>query len=215
MSLFGKKKEKGTLFGKKEKPTREEIVFDAKIDLQELSAKCERNLRILLATLRNSPTPHEKEEAEALVRTNICAYTVIQEARLRLNKISTALELNEMLKELDRTLKTINRLGDGDSVRAKKSLNRQIKKMHDHEKSNDVENVLTDESQATVDDWLGLHFGDVANKYIQGTPLKDCMRESKLILERNEMPRYDLFDGEPTSKGNSFGVEALDDLHIF
>ena len=81
--------------------------------------------------------------------------------------------------------------------------------MQKRQEGREVTEVFTDESQATIDDWLGFQFGDVAQKYIDGAKLSVCLRDSQEILDNNPIPHIDeLFQ----SGDSDSGIGNWDDL---
>ena len=193
----------------KKKPTKELTALEAGIKLDQLKERCEDNLRVLRRRLQGNPTKKQREMAEAEIRTTICTYTVICQAIAELDQIRSTTDLNRTLRELNGTLKTIRKLRGGGLGASKGQLNREIGKMQKRQEGREVTEVFTDESQATIDDWLGFQFGDVAQKYIDGAKLSVCLRDSQEILDNNPIPHIDeLFQ----SGDSDSGIGNWDDL---
>ncbi len=203
-------------FGKKKnpKPTQEERILDTKIQLRELKRKYEGMLRVQRRVLQNSATPREKELAEAKIRSGLCAYTICTQAQNDLDEITSDMELNRSLKTLNRSLKVINRLGrkSGAGPITKASLNRRVNTMKKREDSVTPEDIFSDDTLAAVDEWLGSRWEGVASKFISGADLKDCLNETRSMLEDDPMPFMDddVFGSGGT--GNSIDDDGLKDL---
>lgn len=204
-NLFSKDKK-----AEKKKPTKEITAMEAGIKLDQLKERCEDNLSILRRKLQGHPTKKQKELTEAEIRTTICTYTVICQAIAELDQIRSTTDVNRTLRELNSTLKTIRKLSGGGPGAVKGQLNREIGKMQKRQEGREATEVFTDESQATIDDWLGFQFGDVAQKYIDGAALSVCLRDSQEILDSNPIPHMDeLFQA---SGSDEDGVGNWDDL---
>ncbi|MBQ9155527.1 MAG: hypothetical protein IJ137_01955 [Eubacterium sp.] len=177
----------------KGRPTREEKILQTGVQLDQLKEKYNKILVIQRRNLRNNLTPHEREVAESKIRSCICAYTIVSQASRDLDEISTETELNKTLKDLNASLKALNSLGTGRSYFTRSSLNHQVSKMALRENKVRPEDLFTDQTQGIVDHWLGSQWSEVAQRYIEGADLEDCIRESQMILEKEPMPNMDLF----------------------
>ena len=194
----------------KKKPTKEITAMEAGIKLDQLKERCEDNLSILRRKLQRNPTRKQREITEAEIRTTICTYTVVCQAIAELDQIRSSTDLTRTLRELNSTLKTIRKLSDGGPGAAKGQLNREIGKMQKRQEGKEATEIFTDQSQATIDDWLGFQFGNVAQKYIDGADLGVCLRDSQEILDSNPLPRMeDLFQA---SGADEEGIGNWDDL---
>lgn len=202
--MLEKFKNKVTGITGKKKPSRDMVILQTGVQLDKLKEKYQQVLAIQRRMLRSNPTPREKDIAEAKIRSAICAYTVVNQASKDLDEISSDMELNRTLRDLNQALKTINRLGSSDSGAVNRSLNKQIEKMQKREDSIRAEEIFSDASQASVDEWLGSRWGDVAQRYIDGADINDCLRESKIILETDPMPDF----------SGAFGNAVSDDPEV-
>ncbi|MDO4614371.1 MAG: hypothetical protein Q4B15_01960 [Lachnospiraceae bacterium] len=200
------------LFSKKKKPSREEVVLDAKVDLRELELQYKNHLAIQRQILKNNPTPHVREVAQNEIRSGICAYAVVKQAQSELNAISSDLDLSQSLGKLGVTLQSINRLqNDGGRKKAQKQVNKGIGAMFKREHKRTPDELFTDESLAAVDSWLGTAWDDVASKYENGSSLQDCLRDTTIILESNPLPGMDRI----ATDDYALGTDYLNDLMNF
>ena len=195
---------------KKNKPTQEERILETKVQLEQLKDKYANLLEMQRRILNKQPTPHQKEMAEAKIRSGICAYTICSQASADLDEITSEIELNQSLKKLNRSLKTVNKLGKKAPGRSTvRSVNRQVGKMKKHEDSMAPTELFTDDTLGTVDEWLGSKWDGVAGKYISGSSLKECLDETRVLIESNPMP---YLDEDLFGKGGGGGLENADDL---
>ena len=205
MALFGKKKDK---------PTQEERILDTKIQLEKLKEKYKFMMEMQRRILKKNPTPHEKEMAEAKIRSGICAYTICTQASEDLEEITSEMELNKSLKELNGSLKYVNKLARKSKKGASKaSLNKQVGKLKKYEDGANPTEIFGDDAQGAVDEWLGSKWDDVANKYMAGASLQSCLDESRFTLEEQPKPWLDgdLF-GPAGSDGSKNAEDELRDL---
>ena len=63
-----------------------------------------------------------------------------------------------------------------------------------------------------MDEWLGSKWSDVAQKYISGADLQECMRDSKIIIDSERVPNLykDAFGGDVGA-----GLEDLLNAELF
>ena len=167
MSLFGKQ-------GSKNKISREEMVMNTHIQLEQLRDKYENMLAIQRRILKGDVTRHEKERAEEKIRSGLCSYTIVNEAIRHLDEISSDAELTNSLKTLNRSLRAVNKLGRKASPGpiTKFSLNRNVKKIEKSEEKAEPGNVFNDRTLGTVDEWLSSKWDSVARSYIDGEDLQ-------------------------------------------
>lgn len=187
MSLFKNIKDKII----PDRPTREETILNTQITLGKLRDRYEKILRMQRRILKSNPTPHEEEMAKSKIRSAMCAYTIVNQASKDLNEVQSELAFNKALSELNGALRTINKLGMRNNGFTKKSLSKQVTKLKAKEEKIQPDDIFTDEAQDTVSEWLGSKWEDVAQRYIDGADLENCLRDSKIILERNPMPNFE------------------------
>ena len=194
MSLFGKQ-------GSKNKISREEMVMNTHIQLEQLRDKYENMLAIQRRILKGDVTRHEKERAEEKIRSGLCSYTIVNEAIRHLDEISSDAELTNSLKTLNRSLRAVNKLGRKASPGpiTKFSLNRNVKKIEKSEEKAEPGNVFNDRTLGTVDEWLSSKWDSVARSYIDGEDLQTCVRSSRDLLETVPVPE---FEGIPEGEGD-------------
>lgn len=205
MSIFKKKKEK---------PTQEERILDTKIQLDKLRKKYKDMMEIQRRILQKNPTPHEKEMAEAKIRSGICAYTICCRTSEELDEITSEMELNKSLRELNQSLKYVNKLARKSKRGVSKgALDKNISKLKQYEDGLQPKEQFGDAAQGAVDEWLGSKWDDVANKYIGGASLQSCINESRMTLESDPLPYLsgDLF-GEGGKGGSVNAEDELRDL---
>ncbi len=187
MSLFKNIKDKII----PDRPTREETILNTQITLGKLRDRYEKILRMQRRILKSNPTPQEEEMAKSKIRSAMCAYTIVNQASKDLNEVQSELAFNKALSELNGALRTINKLGMRNNGFTKKSLSKQVTKLKAKEEKIQPDDIFTDEAQDTVSEWLGSKWEDVAQRYIDGADLENCLRDSKIILERNPMPNFE------------------------
>lgn len=188
------------------RPSREEVIFNTGLRLDKLKKKYEKYLLVQRRIVNGNPTPREKEIAESKIRSALCAYTICTEASRRLDEIATDDQLASTLSELNGALRTVNRLGKSRAAADGAGISKGTEKLFGRDQDLKVENLFSDEALAAVDSWLGSKWSDVAQKYINGANLMDCMRDSKMVIENENIPNLygNAFDGDDGT--------ALDDL---
>ncbi|MGX8728027.1 MAG: hypothetical protein ACSW75_00500 [Lachnospiraceae bacterium] len=220
MSIFSRAKEvKKDLKEKKEDwderraLARDVEILDTAVKLDMLKEKYKRLLSVQRQILRGTPTKSERAKAEAKIRSGICAYTIVCEAKRQLEDIKDGQTMNQMLSELNSSLRAINRLAGGSSERMKKSVDKKIEKLAARDSLTAPEDLFSDAALAKVDEWLGERFTDVANRFVRGESVDSCMRASQFIMEENPMP-YAHMIGEEARKNPEQEVSSadLDDL---
>ncbi|MGX8688211.1 MAG: hypothetical protein ACSW8K_10495 [bacterium] len=206
MSFFKNLTEKIT-----KRPSREETILETGLTLDKLKKKYEKYLAVQRRIVNGDPTPREKEVAEAKIRSAMCAYTICTEASRRLDEISSDDQLTRTLSDLNGALRTVNRLGGGSLKTLGSGISRKAVKMKEQEDSVKAEEIFSDEAQAAVDEWLGSKWSDVAQKYINGADLQECMRDSKIIIDSERVPNLykDAFGGD------AGGLEDLLNAELF
>ncbi|MBR0398489.1 MAG: hypothetical protein IJI10_09505 [Eubacterium sp.] len=202
MSIFNKKKDK---------PTQEERILDTRIQLDKLRNKYKNMMEIQRRILKKNPTPHEKEMAEAKIRSGICAYTICCRTAEDLDEITSEMELNQSLRELNQSLKYVNKLArKAKGGISKGSLDKNISMLKKYEDGLQPKAQFGDAAQGAVDEWLGSKWDDVANKFIGGASLQSCMDESRVTLESDPLP---YLNGDVFGEGGKGGsVNAEDEL---
>ena len=197
----------------KQELKRDGKILDTAVKLDMLKEKYKRLLSVQRRILRTNPTKAERARAEAKIRSGICAYTIVCEAKRQLDEIKDKENLNQMLGELNSALRMINRLAGGSPERKKKAVDKQVAKLAQHDGLQAPEELFTDDALARVDEWLGERFTDVANRYVQGESVDDCMRASQFILEESPMPYARMLGDTPGGNPNEEVANAdLDDL---
>ena len=220
MSLFSRAKavkkdikEKREDWAEQKALNRDVEILDTAVKLDLLKEKYKRLLSVQRQILRGTPTRSERAKAEAKIRSGICAYTIICEAKRQLDEIKDGQSMNQMLKELNSSLRTINRLAGGTGERTKKSVDRQVEKLAARDSLTAPEDLFSDAALAKVDEWLGSRFTDVANRFVKGESVENCMRASQFILEENPMPyAHMLGDDAPGNVSQEVASADLDDL---
>ena len=194
------------------RPSREETILQTGLTLDKLKRKYEKYLSVQRRIVNGDPTPREKEIAEAKIRSGMCAYTICVEASRRLDEISSDDQLSRTLSELNGALRTVNRLGSGSLKGLGGSVGRKAVQLKKQEDSVKAEEIFDDEAQAAVDEWLGSKWSDVAQKFINGADLHDCMRDSKMIIDSEKIPNVyaGAFSGDDGS-----GLEDLLNAELF
>lgn len=206
-------KEKRADWAERKALARDVEILDTAVKLDMLKEKYKRLLSVQRQILRGTPTRNERAKAEAKIRSGICAYTIICEAKRQLEDIKDGQSMQQMLTELNTSLRAINRLAGGTPERTKRSVDRQMEKLAERDALTAPEDLFSDAALAKVDEWLGARFTDVANRYVKGESVENCMRASQFILEESPMP-YAHMLGEEAGGDSSKQVESadLDDL---
>ena len=188
---------------KKQKVSREEMVLNTHIQLEQLRDKYEDMLAIQRRILKGNATKHEKEKAEEKIRTGICSYTIVNEAIRHLDEITSDTELTNSLKSLNRSLRAVNKLGRkaAPGPITKFSLNRNVKAIGKREAQVEPGNIYNDRTLGTVDEWLSSKWDSVARSYIAGEDLQTCVRSSRDLLEAEPVPQFDGLLEEPENEG--------------
>ncbi len=200
---------------KKDKPTKEERILDTKISLEQLKDKYEKLMIMQRRILKGKPTPREKEMAEAKIRSALCAYTICSQASADLDMITSDMELNKSLRELNRDLRFVNRLAWRQSISrpiTKATLNWRAERLQKREDKIKPSEIFNEDTQAAVDNWLGSKWESVADKYISGCDLRECLDETRILLESDPVPAFqdDIF-GDP-EKQEDVDDSSLRDL---
>ncbi len=188
------------------RPSREQVIFETGVTLDKLKRKYEKYLLVQRKMVHSNPTPKEKEIAESKIRSALCAYTICTEASSRLDEIATDDQLASTLSQLNGALRTVNRLGRNRAAATGASISKKAVDLAHKDEDFKVENLFSDDALAAVDSWLGSKWSDVAQKYINGADLIDCMRDSKIVIENESVPNLygTAFEGDDGT--------ALDDL---
>lgn len=220
MSIFSRAKsvkndlkEKKEDWAEKKALARDVEILDTAVKLDMLKEKYKRLLSVQRQILRGTPTKSERAKAEAKIRSGICAYTIVCEAKSQLDDLKDGQSMRQMLSELNSSLRAINRLAGGSSERMKKSVDRQMEKLAARDSLTAPEDLFSDAALAKVDEWLGERFTDVANRYVKGESVENCMRTSQFIMEENPMPYAHMLGEEPYGdSGQEVSSADLDDL---
>lgn len=200
---------------KKRELVREIDIVNTNIKLDNLKTKYEKMLSVQRRVIKNNPTKSELRRAESRIRSGICACTIICEAKRQLDEIRYEENLQQMLGELNSALNTINRLAGGNLERTKRKTDKEMEKLSRRSIQDNPEDLFSEASLAQVDEWLGARFTDVANRYIQGESIENCMRASTFILDEDPMPYARMLDDDGKGGSASSSNEPdtnLDDL---
>lgn len=201
---------------KKKTDKKNQEIFEAKVRLEKLKQGYEHILSVNRRIVNTKPTKREREMAESRIQSAICGYTIVCEAQNQLDSAASDEQLNNMLKELNKSLCTLHKVRPNAGKLTKMSVKGKVRDMQKADGSLKPEEQFSDETIGTIDEWLGQRFSDVAQKYITGMPLDRCMRESQFILEDSDPMPYareysDAFASD-TEGGVSSENALLDDL---
>lgn len=210
MGLFRKAEEK------KVKISREELALTTHIQLEQLRDKYEAMLAIQRRILKGEATKHEKERAREKIRSGLCSYMIVNEAIRHLDEITSDVELTNSLKDMNRSLRAVNKLGRKASPGpvTKFSLNRQVHKIDKREDQVQPGKVFNDQTLGTVDEWLSSRWDSVAGSYIEGEDLGSLVRSSRELLESEPPLTFDdaLEDQGEGPGGSSTEYDVSDEL---